>query len=217
MNIDIGGGTTKIAVCVGGELVDLTAIDIGARLLALDAESRLVRMEEAGRYFLQETGLDVAMGETLTDTDLQAVTDLMAGKILEACGQGVMSADTAKLLRLPELKHRGLPDVLTFSGGVSEYIYGREPQAYGDLGPQLAQAVLAKAQVWGAKIGQPDQGIRATVIGASQYTVQISGSTIYVEPAGQLPLRNVPVMATTAWSFFSKCFSSMPSAARRST
>jgi ethanolamine utilization protein EutA len=195
MNIDIGGGTTKIAVCEGGELVDLTAIDIGARLLALDGESRLVRMEEAGRYFLQEAGLDVAMGETLTDADLQAVTDLMAGKILEACGQGVMSADTAKLLRLPELKHRGLPDVLTFSGGVSEYIYGREPQAYGDLGPQLAQAVLAKAQAWGAKIGQPDQGIRATVIGASQYTVQISGSTIYVEPAGQLPLRNVPVIA----------------------
>jgi hypothetical protein len=106
-----------------------------------------------------------------------------------------MSADTATLLRLPELKNRVLPDVLTFSGGVSEYIYGREPQAYGDLGPELAKAVLAKAQAWGAKIGQPDQGIRATVIGASQYTVQVSGSTIYVEPAGQLPLRNVPVIA----------------------
>ncbi|WP_295502083.1 ethanolamine ammonia-lyase reactivating factor EutA [Limnohabitans sp. Rim8] len=195
MNIDIGGGTTKIAVCEGGELVDLTAIDIGARLLALDDASRLVRMEEAGRYFLQQAGLDVAMGQPLTDADLQVVTDLMASKILEACGQGVMSTDTAKLLRLPELKHRGLPDVLTFSGGVSEYIYGREVQAYGDLGPHLAKAVLAKAQAWGAKIVQPEQGIRATVIGASQYTVQISGSTIYVEPSGQLPVRNVPVIA----------------------
>ena len=195
MNIDIGGGTTKIAVCEGGELVDLTAIDIGARLLALDGAARLVRMEEAGRYFLQEAGLQVALGQTLTEADVQAVTDLMACKILEACGQGVMSAETAKLLRLPALKNRELPDVLTFSGGVSEYIYGRESQAYGDLGPELAKAVLAKAQAWGAKIGQPDQGIRATVIGASQYTVQISGSTIYVEPAGQLPLRNVPVIA----------------------
>ncbi len=195
MNIDIGGGTTKIAVCEGGELVDLTAIDIGARLLALDDGSCLVRMEEAGRYFLQQAGLDVAMGQTLTDADLQAVTDLMASKILEACGQGVMSFETAKLLRLPELKHRCLPDVLTFSGGVSEYIYGREARAYGDLGPHLAKAVLTKAQAWGVKIGQPDQGIRATVIGASQYTVQISGSTIYVEPSGQLPVRNVPVIA----------------------
>jgi ethanolamine utilization protein EutA len=33
------------------------------------------------------------------------------------------------------------------------------------------------------------------VIGASQYTVQVSGSTIYVEPATILPLRNVPVIA----------------------
>jgi ethanolamine utilization protein EutA len=195
MNIDIGGGTTKIAVCEAGELVDLTAIDIGARLLALDTESRVVRMEEAGRYFLKEAGLGVALGQTLTEADLQRVTDLMAGKILEACGQGNMSIETAQLLRLPELTSRSLPDVLTFSGGVSEYIYGREPQAYGDLGPYLAKAVLAKAKAWGANIGQPDQGIRATVIGASQYTVQISGSTIYVEPAGQLPLRNVPVIA----------------------
>ena len=195
MNIDIGGGTTKIAICESGELLDLTAIDIGARLLAFDAEFRLVRMEEAGRYFLQEAGLDLALGQTLTEADLQRVTDLMAQRILQACGQGVMTAETAQLLRLPALNSRSLPDVVTFSGGVSEYIYGREPQAYGDLGPYLAKAVLAKAQAWGAKIGQPDQGIRATVIGASQYTVQISGSTIYVEPSGQLPLRNVPVIA----------------------
>jgi ethanolamine utilization protein EutA len=32
-------------------------------------------------------------------------------------------------------------------------------------------------------------------VGASQYTVQVSGSTIYVEPATLLPLRNVPVIA----------------------
>jgi ethanolamine utilization protein EutA len=88
-----------------------------------------------------------------------------------------------------------VPDVLTFSGGVSEYVYGREAQAYGDLGPLLAAAVRRKAQAWGPRLEVPDQGIRATVIGASQYTVQVSGSTIYVEPFSILPLRNVPVIA----------------------
>jgi ethanolamine utilization protein EutA len=39
-----------------------------------------------------------------------------------------------------------------------------------------------------------EQGIRATVVGASQYTVQVSGSTIFVEPAAVLPLRNLPVL-----------------------
>ena len=36
---------------------------------------------------------------------------------------------------------------------------------------------------------------RATVIGASQYTMQVSGSTIFVSPLKALPLRNVPVIA----------------------
>ena len=35
----------------------------------------------------------------------------------------------------------------------------------------------------------------STVVGASQYTVQLSGSTIYVNPLNALPLRNVPVIA----------------------
>jgi ethanolamine utilization protein EutA len=32
------------------------------------------------------------------------------------------------------------------------------------------------------------------VVGASQYTIQVSGSTIFVEPARTLPLRNLPVI-----------------------
>jgi ethanolamine utilization protein EutA len=32
-------------------------------------------------------------------------------------------------------------------------------------------------------------------VGASQYTIQLSGSTIYVAPLSALPLRNVPVIA----------------------
>ena len=78
---------------------------------------------------------------------------------------------------------------------MAEYIYGRDAREVGDLGPALAQAVLRRAQAWGPRIEAPDQGIRATVVGASQYTVQVSGSTIFVDPAGTLPLRNVSVIA----------------------
>jgi len=41
----------------------------------------------------------------------------------------------------------------------------------------------------------PDAGIRATVIGASQYTVQVSGSTIFIRPEDSVPIRNIPVVA----------------------
>jgi ethanolamine utilization protein EutA len=61
----------------------------------------------------------------------------------------------------------------------------------------LAQELLSALKThWpDIELQTPEQGIRATVVGASQYTVQVSGSTIFVEPKDTLPLRNVPVVA----------------------
>src|SRR5439155_5177930 len=101
---------------------------------------------------------------------------------------------TAASLRLDPLRNERRPDAITFSGGVSEYIYGRQKQGFGDLGPAFANALLARVKAWGPRIETSDEGIRATVIGASQYTIQVSGATIFVAPQGTLPLRNVPVI-----------------------
>ena len=86
---------------------------------------------------------------------------------------------------------------MTFSGGVAEYLYKRETAAFGDLGVDLAEALrhaLAHRRdlppVW-----DPGQGIRATVIGAAQFSVQISGNTILIADPDKLPLQNLPVMA----------------------
>jgi ethanolamine utilization protein EutA len=102
---------------------------------------------------------------------------------------------SASLLRLEPLAYSGPIDRITFSGGVSEYIYGRESQSFGDLGALLAAEIRARLESGGPKLEPPREGIRATVIGASQYTTQVSGSTIYVSPLKALPVRNVPVIA----------------------
>src|SRR4051795_6379211 len=49
MNVDVGGGTSKIAICTDGRVTDVTALDVGARLVCLDSAGRIVRIEEAGR------------------------------------------------------------------------------------------------------------------------------------------------------------------------
>ncbi|HUZ67688.1 MAG TPA: ethanolamine ammonia-lyase reactivating factor EutA [Beijerinckiaceae bacterium] len=194
MNIDIGGGTSKIAVCEQGEVVDMTAVDIGARILAFDAEGRVTRLEEAGQRFAAEVGLDVEIGAKPDPAGVNRMIERMADRLIEAASSPLLEAETLSLLRLAALRNERAPDVITFSGGVSEYIYGRQSEVFGDLGPGLAKAVLARARALGASIQPPDEGIRATVVGASQYTVQVSGGTIFVAPISILPLRNAPAI-----------------------
>ena len=194
MNIDIGGGTSKIAVCDRGEVAEMTAVDVGARILSFDAEGRVVRIEEAARRFAAEVGLNLAMGEIPDAGKLDQMIERMADRLMEAVQSPKLSADTASLLRLEPLRNERKPDVVTFSGGVSEYIYNRQAAGFGDLGPKLGKAILSRVQAWGPRLEKPDEGIRATVVGASQYTIQVSGSTIFVRPLDVLPVRNVPVI-----------------------
>ena len=194
LNVDIGGGTTKIARCVAGAVETLTAIDIGARLLAMDQNGRLTRIEPAGRYVAEECGVPLALGQVVEKEGLSRIAERMADHLIEAMGARPISEMTRSLLRLDPMEPRTAPPIITFSGGVSEYIYNRDKESYGDLGPWLAQQIVQRVRDWGPEIQASVQGIRATVIGASQYTVQVSSSTIFVSDVNILPLRNIPTI-----------------------
>ena len=195
MNVDIGGGTSKIAICSQGRVIDLTAVDVGARLVCFDDDRRITRIEDAGRRFAGALGLTLDVGSPLHETDAAALAEAMADRLFEAMRGGSPSLPSSGLLRLSPLGRPGPVQEITFSGGVSEYIYHRQTAGFGDLGPQIAVAIRLRVEHWGPKIVPANACIRATVIGASQYTTQVSGSTIYVTPLETLPLRNVPVIA----------------------
>jgi ethanolamine utilization protein EutA len=87
------------------------------------------------------------------------------------------------------------PAALTFSGGVSEYIFSQESRDYGDIARLLADELTAElSKRTKLPLIDPGQRIRATVIGASQFTVQVSGKTIYLPKPELLPVHNVPVV-----------------------
>jgi ethanolamine utilization protein EutA len=195
MNVDVGGGTSKVAVCAEGRVLDVCALDVGARLVCLQPDGRIVRVEAAGRRFGRELGIELEVGGELSLDQGRALAGLMADKLFEAMRGGAPKVQGESLLRTAALSGRREIDRLQFSGGVSEFIYGNETQKFGDLGPLLADAIRARAEAFCPHLEPSIEGIRATVVGASQYTVQLSGSTIYVAPLGALPLRNVPVIA----------------------
>lgn len=101
-----------------------------------------------------------------------------------------------QLLLTEPLELRGRPHLVTFSGGVAEYIFGRETRTFGDIARPLAARIREafNAGRLDVPLRDPGQGIRATVIGASQFTVQLSGKTIHLSQRAQLPVRNVPVV-----------------------
>src|SRR5438552_5295208 len=57
MNVDIGGGTTKVVICRGGYVAELAALDVGARLIALDAANHVVRVEPAALDMAARLGI----------------------------------------------------------------------------------------------------------------------------------------------------------------
>ena len=194
MNIDIGGGTSKVAICQGGKTTEVTAVDVGARLLAFDDDGVVTRVEEAGRFYAKEAGLNVEVGVRLSEGEKETIVSKMVDRLMEIVLLKGLSEETKGLMRLPELTFRGQVGSVIFSGGVSEFIYGHERSSFGDLGPLVARKVRERVKELGAILMSPEAGIRATVVGASQYTVQVSGSTIFISPIDAAPIRNIPVM-----------------------
>jgi ethanolamine utilization protein EutA len=196
MNVDIGGGTSKIAIVRGGAVVDTAALEVGARLVALDREGRVERLEDAGVKIAAAAGVELELGRTLSEAERGAIAGKLSGCLFEVLDRGPLSPLTQSLMLTPPLSFAERVDLVQFSGGVSEYIYGFESRDLGDLGNQLGRAVAERARSWrgAGALGRPEVRIRATVIGASQYTVQVSGNTIYLSRPGLLPLRNLQVV-----------------------
>ena len=196
MNVDVGGGTSKIAVCAEGKVIDVCAVDVGARLLCLAPDGTILRIEEAGRRHALEAGAGRRRpGAKFTLDQARTLCSSMADKLFEAMRGGAPTAQGVSLLRTEPLQGKHNVARIQFSGGVSEFITGNETQKFGDLGPMLAAEIRTRVDAFCPHLEPSIEGIRATVVGASQYTVQLSGSTIFVSPLDALPLRNVPVIA----------------------
>jgi ethanolamine utilization protein EutA len=197
LNVDIGGGTTKLALVEGGQVLATCAFAVGGRLLAFDAEGRVTRIDESARLAAEAVGARVTVGEPIGPAALERIVDALAEAAIAFIRGDAPGALAASLALTEPLAVSKPPQSITFSGGVSEYIYGREARTFGDIAKPLADRIAGACRSGriAVPLAQPREGIRATVIGASQFAVQVSGKTIHVSDAALLPLRNVAVIA----------------------
>ncbi len=197
LHVDVGGGTTKLGLLRNGEILSTAAIHVGGRLVAFDAEERITRIEPSAALVADSLGIPLEMGGFLHADDRRRLADSLVDILVDYLGKGELSPLGQKFLLTEPLELNGHKPVgLTFSGGVAEYVYGREATRYGDLGPDVAAALRVALDM--GRLPAPAvplaEGIRATVLGASQFSVQLSGNTVHVSDPNVLPLRNLPVV-----------------------
>jgi ethanolamine utilization protein EutA len=192
LNVDIGGGTTKLAVIQDGRVLETAAVHIGGRLLVVDGEHRITRLDPAGRDLARRAGFEWSLGKQISEGDLDALGDWMA----EALSRAILEPTNELYLTEPLKGLSGIEAVM-FSGGVGEYVYSREERDFGDLGRRLGLALRRRLDEgrlpW--RLLPAGECIRATAFGASEYSVQLSGNTVYVSQPGELlPRKNLQVL-----------------------
>ncbi|HEY6363545.1 MAG TPA: ethanolamine ammonia-lyase reactivating factor EutA [Candidatus Binatia bacterium] len=199
LNIDIGGGTTKLAVAERGKVLSTAAVHIGGRLLATDDVGAISVLEPGGQSLARQVGFKWELGDRVTAQQMERLARYMADALLALAQEEKPPSELERLWLTPALSGAKSYDAVVFSGGVSEYIYGKETTSFGDLGAPLGKALQALinsgALAW--PLAPARECIRATVMGAAQHTVQVSGNTIYRSNDELLPRKNLQVLRPT--------------------
>ena len=210
LHMDIGGGTSNLALIRRGEIAATGCLNVGGRL---------VKMKDGFITYvspvLQEIW-DRQVGERLSREDGEKLASLLASALEMATGlrepdsllEQLTTREAQSGLPLNEL---GEGITLSFSGGVADCI-NREVswQEYGDIGPLLGQAIR-KSRLCEGDYVLGSQTIRATVIGAGCHSTQLSGSTVFCQNV-TFPLKNIPVITQLHQreQYETPCFLAMP-------
>ena len=192
INTDIGGGTTKLSLCVDGRVEQSAAIDVGARLIAWDDRDVVVRLELPAACSRGWPASRWPSGRRSRTATRSASPSVRWTRWPTRPPAWWASPELGQLTRTPPLPQTGISTVL-LSGGLARYVEGTEDRVFGDLGPWIARLLPAALAGRDLALNLGSATIRATVVGASQFTVQVSGTTIHVSGPRALPLRNIPV------------------------
>lgn len=191
LHMDIGGGTSNLALIREGRIEATGCLNVGGRLVKKDKDRRVTYVSP-----VLEPLFPVKTGQVLDGETEENIAEFLTEALEMAAGLRPWEDRHRTLLtreaagRIPDLPQ---PPVLSFSGGVADCIADRfASDAFGDIGPALGQHIRNSRLCRGEYLlGR--ETIRATVIGAGSHTTQLSGSTVFRQNI-PFPLKNLPVV-----------------------
>ncbi|WP_349409996.1 ethanolamine ammonia-lyase reactivating factor EutA [Pseudalkalibacillus sp. SCS-8] len=192
-NIDIGGGTANVAVHKYGKLLGTCTLHIGGKLIEFK-DGKISYMAPAVKKIADRQGVDLELEAPMNEAALKVITDYMAKTIANMLKRDIAPYEPLLLGHQPGWEED--IDIIMFSGGVSECIYHPEncdkTDMYDDIGVLLAESLKESKDLASWEWAEPDETVRATVLGAGTQSTEISGATIQVDDQ-TLPIKNLPV------------------------
>lgn len=191
LHMDIGGGTSNLALIKDGKILETGCLNVGGRLVKMDRNGAVSYVSPVLQGLCRWK-----IGDSPTRQQLEALAQTLAQALEMAAGLRE-AAPLLEQLTTKETGRQWMPPgeavVLSFSGGVADCIETERPWLeFGDMGPVLGQAIR-RSRLCGGAYCLGTETIRATVIGAGCHSTQLSGSTVFHRNV-QFPLKNVPVV-----------------------
>lgn len=197
VNLDIGGGTSNLALFKNGELIDTGCMDIGGRLIKIDPDTHeIYYIYPKIKKLAESIGVHIEVGDRADVDKIRKVAQKMTEILEESVCIKPRTSMYEELQTNKGIKDGYEIEYITFSGGVADYIYNNDYSDYfrfGDMGVILGEEILKSDLVKKIKLKPAIETIRATVVGAGSHTTDISGSTI-TYTSDVFPIKNLPIL-----------------------
>ncbi|MET0501295.1 MAG: ethanolamine ammonia-lyase reactivating factor EutA, partial [Candidatus Binatia bacterium] len=103
LNIDIGGGTTKLAVAERGKVLSTAAFHVGGRLLATDDAGSISVLEPNGQLLARQVGFQWQLGDRVTAEQIERLAHYMAEAVLNLAQEEKPPSGLERLWLTPPL------------------------------------------------------------------------------------------------------------------
>ncbi|MHA1495471.1 MAG: ethanolamine ammonia-lyase reactivating factor EutA, partial [Candidatus Thorarchaeota archaeon] len=73
LHCDVGGGTSNMAIASMGQVLSTSCINVGGRLLGIDDDFKIWRIDGPTEFLMKELGMSYKIGDVISEEDVRTI------------------------------------------------------------------------------------------------------------------------------------------------